>query len=93
MYYNYCYYYVTGLLETVSQGALRLVRNKQPSLTQAWSSGIVQIYYNGNWGNICEESSFGRTEADVICHQLSYTGASTYTNTALSTRYIVVVYD
>ena len=69
-----------------SRGALRLVRLGYYS--QAWNSGIVEIYYNGNWGNICDDTSFGITEADVICHQLSYTGASTYDNTVWSTRYI-----
>ncbi len=82
-----CYLSLNIILETVSRGALRLVRYEQPSLTQAWSSGIVQVYYNDNWGNICDDTSFGITEADVICHQLSYTGASSYTNTAWSTRY------
>ncbi len=71
-----------------TRGALRLVRNGQPTLSQAWDSGIVQIYYNNEWGNICDDSYFGLSEADVICHQLSYTGASSYTNTAFSSKYV-----
>ena len=34
--------------------------------------------YNSQWGNICDDESFGITEATVICHQLGYTGASSY---------------
>ncbi len=69
-----------------TRGALRLVRNGQTTLSQAWNSGIVQIYYNNAWGNICDDGYFGSNEADVICHQLSYTGASSYTYTANSFR-------
>ena len=61
-------------LET-GERALRLV----PS--QSLSSGIVQIYHEKSWGNICEDKSFATDEADVICHQLAYTGASSYSTT------------
>ena len=61
-------------------GALRLVRNNRYSTTQAYTAGIVEIYYSSTWGNICDDSSFGSTEADVICHQLAFTGASSYGN-------------
>ena len=40
--------------------------------------GIIQIWYNGQWGNICDDIYFNQHEADVICHQLGYTGASGY---------------
>ena len=69
---------------TVSHGALRFYRNGLATFTQAWSSGIVQIYYSGTWGNICDDLDFGFTEADVVCHQLGYSGASSYTNTGYS---------
>ena len=68
----------------VSPGALRFYRNGYPTFTQAWSSGIVQIYYEDFWGNICDDSDFGSTEADVICHQFGYSGASSNTNTGVS---------
>ena len=58
-------------------GALRLWRNGVSS--PAYSSGRVHIYLNNEWGNICDDISFGDTEADVICHQLGYTGASGHT--------------
>ena len=70
-----------------SRGAIRLIRNNQYSPTQSWSSGIVQIYFSDTWGNICNDGGFGTEEADVICHQLSYTGASSYSYAAVTTRY------
>ena len=69
------------LLSTIETGerALRLIRNRVHS--PIWNSGIVQIYHDKNWGNICEDSYFGAKEADVICHQLTYSGASNYSTT------------
>ena len=66
-------------------GALSLFRNGVSSLS--YSSGIVRIYYNSVWGNICHDSHTGSTEANVICHQLGYTGASRYSR-ASDERYI-----
>ena len=59
-------------------GAIRLIRNGLHSTTQAYSSGIVEIYYGGKWGNICDDSSFGYNEANVICYQLAFTGVSSF---------------
>ena len=55
-------------------GVVRLWRSGTTS--PIYSSGRVQIYYNSQWGNICDDTQFGITEAHVICHQLGYTGAS-----------------
>ena len=51
--------------------------------------GIVRVYYNGRWGNLCDGYyyDFGYAEADVVCHQLGYTGASSY-STAFYKRYV-----
>ena len=38
----------------------------------------MRIYYNGWGNNICDDYFYSPTEADVICHQLGYTGASSY---------------
>ena len=65
-------------IHTLGIGALRLVRNNLPSTTQAFTSGIVEIYYEGAWGNICNDNHFGYNEANVICHQLAFTGVSSY---------------
>ena len=66
-------------------GALRLVRNNYYSTIQAFTSGIVEIYYSSTWGNICDDSSFGYNEANVICHQLAFTGVSSYGNAGSTT--------
>ena len=69
---------------SVAQGALRFYRSGYATTNQAWSSGIVEIYYSGSWGNICYGYTFGQTEADVICHQMGYIGASSYDSSVSS---------
>ena len=32
---------------------------------------LSQIYVGGKWGEICDDE-FGKTEADVACHQLGF---------------------
>ena len=72
-------------------GTLRFIRNGVADTNQSWSSGIVQVYYNDSWGNICDsDSSFGSDEADVICHQLSYIGASSFSNTGISSVWVYI---
>ena len=55
-----------------------------------FTSGTVQICYNLLWDNICDRPrfEFGKSEADVVCHQLEYTRASKYS----SGRYCMCVY-
>ena len=69
------------LLSLVSEGIIRLYRNGVTS--SSYYYGIVQIWYNGQWGNICDDTDYDQYEADVICHQLGYTGASSYSRTGL----------
>ena len=61
---------------TIGNGVVRLYRNGYTSSSNYY--GIVQILYNGQWGNICDDTYYNQYEADVICHQLGYTGASSY---------------
>ena len=56
-------------------GPIRLFRNGTHS--PLFTSGRVQLRYNNTWGNICADN-FGMNEADVICHQLGYASASSY---------------
>ena len=60
-------------------GPIRLWRSGSTSLS--YTSGRVQVLFDEQWGNICDDSSFGPTEATVICHHLGYTGASSYSRT------------
>ena len=64
-------------------GTVRLIRHNIHS--RDYTSGIVEIYYGSTWGNICDDSSFGYNEANVICHQLTFTGASSYGSTGNTT--------
>uniref|UniRef100_A0A1X7U7E9 SRCR domain-containing protein n=1 Tax=Amphimedon queenslandica TaxID=400682 RepID=A0A1X7U7E9_AMPQE len=83
-----------GLIYTAhcqSRGTIRLVRSG--SFSSTFTAGIVQIYYftssysTNRWGNICYDSSFGSTEASVICNQLGYNGASSYGRTGSTSSY------
>ncbi len=88
MYSFYCYCCGKGLSYNIYtiiilidddpgvEGSLILHRNGIDSPVH--SSGIVVLYHGGQWGNICRLSSFTIVEAGVICHQLSYTGASSW---------------
>ena len=80
LYLLFAYSNFIKLIET-GNGALRLIWDNQYSDTQAWSSGIVQIYYGGSWGNICDDFY-----ADVTCHQLDYTGSSSFGTTSSITQ-------
>ena len=64
----------------VSNGAIILYRNGTTSLSYYY--GIVRVYYNG-WGNICHDYFYLYKEANVICHQLGYTGVSSYSRAEL----------
>ena len=69
----------------VSNGVVSLFRNGVTS--SSYYYGIVQIYINSTWGNICDDLSYEQYEADVICHQLGYTGASNYSRAELIRYY------
>ena len=71
-----------------SSGAICLVRDGHTS--PDYTSGVVQVWWNGQWGNICNDASFGYDEADVVCHQLGWSGASYYTSSQ-NDRFVVVI--
>ena len=66
------YYYVGPR----GSGAIRLVRDGTTALN--YTSGVVQVWWNWQWANICYDDSFDSDEADVICHQLGWSRASSY---------------
>ena len=68
---------VIGLIDLPAavNGAIILYRHGISS--NSYYYGVIRVYYNG-WGNICDDSSYSSTEANVICHQLGYTGARYY---------------
>ena len=71
------YYYVDVASSSyVGSGTIRLYRNGYT--LSSYYYGIVQILVNGQWGNICDDTYYSQYEADVICHQLGYTRASSY---------------
>ena len=56
-------------------GALILYRNG--TVSTGFTSGRVVVYSKSLvWGNVCRYSSFSISSANVICHQLGYTGAT-----------------
>ena len=69
------------MIGPASNGVVRLYHNGVTS--SSYYYGIVQIWYNGQWGNICDDDDYDQYEADVICHQLGYTGASSYNRAGL----------
>ncbi|PIK42104.1 putative deleted in malignant brain tumors 1 protein-like [Apostichopus japonicus] len=56
-------------------GDVQLINSYTPE------EGTVQIYYNNEWGTICDDS-FDLTDGHVICRQLGYSGALQYQSNA-----------
>ena len=92
---NICYNTLKFII--VDRGTVRLVRSGVFSST--YTAGIVQIYYytssstTNRWGNICyDTSTFGSTEANVICNQLGYNGVSSggYGRAGSTSRYNMI---
>ena len=67
--------------EARSTGTIILSRNNVQS--SSYYYGVVRVWDNG-WGNICDDNYYSSAEANVICHQLGYTGASSYSRAGLN---------
>ena len=76
--------YSTLFSDPSGSGAIRLVRGSTTS--PDYTSGVVQVWWNGQWGSICYGYSFDYDEANVICHQLGWSGASSYTSSQHDSR-------
>ena len=78
------------LADVVQNGPIILYRNGYVS--SSYYYGIVRVYYNNGWGNICDDYYYNSTEANVICHQLGYTGASSYSRAGLVRLELIVIH-
>ena len=68
---------ILSLWIDIPNGPIKLWRNGMTS--PSYDSGRVQLLFDRQWGNICDETSFNtEDEADIICHHLGYTGAHGY---------------
>ena len=62
------FYFPSAVVDgEAATGAIRLLLNGIPY--SDIELGVVQVYINGSWGNICI-NMFGDNEANVICHQM-----------------------
>uniref|UniRef100_A0A1X7SL58 SRCR domain-containing protein n=1 Tax=Amphimedon queenslandica TaxID=400682 RepID=A0A1X7SL58_AMPQE len=74
-------------------GAIVLSRKNISSASYYY--GTVRVYDNG-WGNVCNDYYYNYAEANVICHQLGYTGASSYSwagSVSYGTDYLSMKWD
>ena len=77
----------------VRRGTVRLWRaGVSSSFVPSLTSGRVQIYINNQWGNICDDIQFFVTEANVICNQLGYSGASSHSRASIDGLASVAIY-
>lgn len=73
-------YHNLHFIEYLVSGSLLLYRNGVVS--SEFNSGIVVVQFGTIWGNVCQLTSVDSKPADVVCHQLSYEGASSWTTSS-----------
>ena len=59
--------------QSLKEGDLRLVHS-HPTLQ---SCGRVEVFHNGSWGTVCD-NSWHKRDADVVCRQLGYSRGSRF---------------
>ena len=66
----------TRIWNSPFNGQIRLSRGAYTN------EGLVEVYCNGRWGTVCDDS-FGINEADVVCRQLGYSTAARFDHLSL----------
>ena len=66
---------------------VRLV-GKDGALSSNLVSGRLEIYYNGQWGTVCDDG-FGSTETTVACRQLGFSNYTDYGSVIINNRYYI----
>jgi len=67
----------TSLWQHPYQTQVRLASSSYPS------SGVLEIYIDDQWGNVCgNESQFDKGAADSACRQMGYTGAQSFSTSS-----------
>lgn len=60
-----CFIYYTG--DNCTDNSIQLVDG------DGYSSGRLEVCYEGTWGTVCS-MGFGLTAGDVVCKQLGFSG-------------------
>ena len=64
----------SSLASSRSDGDLRIIEN-EANAQIGYLEGLLEIYYNGSWGTICDDNFFSG-EAMIACRQLGLSGNS-----------------
>ena len=51
------------------------------NVTQSSSSGALEIFLQGKWGDVCYTPEVNQQAADLACRQMGYTNVKTYNGT------------